>query len=113
MVSDFQGLGNDIRKCLECNSEAQSTLAAAHCMVPRQQTGADAPPGIMNGSLPPGVRANEWVLSYTASWQGRPPLSLVVTLTGLAALALLVPLQMLRTRAVRLQNRYPLSEMPN
>ncbi|KAL8645113.1 MAG: hypothetical protein Q9210_006887 [Variospora velana] len=77
LVEDVQKLGKDIRKCLDCHSEGNSTVLAAQCMVLGKSIGADTskrerrvirtlPPGMMSGALPPGVRANEWILSYTA-----------------------------------------------
>ena len=77
LVQDVQKLGKDIRKGLDCHSEGQSTVLAAQCMIPGRNTTVDdtkgerrvirtLPPGMMSGSLPPGVRANEWILSYTA-----------------------------------------------
>ena len=77
LVSDVQKLEKDIRKGLDCHSEGQSTVLAAKCMIPREKGGIDAitgerrlirtlPPGMMSGTLPPGARADEWILSYTA-----------------------------------------------
>lgn len=77
LVDDIQNLGKDIRKGLDCHSEGQSTVLAARCMVPGQKTRSDGsnmerrivrtlPPGMIKGTLPAGVRANEWILSYTA-----------------------------------------------
>ncbi|KAL8833883.1 MAG: hypothetical protein Q9170_004030 [Blastenia crenularia] len=77
LVADVQKLGKDIRKCLDCHSEGQSTVLAAQCMIPGKQNSADTakeerriirtlPPSMMSGSLPAGVQANEWILSYTA-----------------------------------------------
>ena len=77
LVDDIQNLGRDIRKSLDCHSEGQSTVLTARCMVPGQKTRSDGsnmerriirtlPPGMIKGTLPPGVRANEWILSYTA-----------------------------------------------
>ena len=77
LVSDIQSLGRDIRKGLDCHSEGQSTVLAAKCMIPKQENGSDVsnverriirtlPPGLIKGALPAGVRANEWILSYTA-----------------------------------------------
>jgi len=77
LVRDVQNLGRDIRKGLDCHSEGQSTVLAAECMVPGKNATVDGtkgerrvirtlPPGLMSGTLPAGVRANEWILSYTA-----------------------------------------------
>lgn len=77
LVHDVQNLGRDIRKGLDCHSEGRSTVLAAECMVPGKHTTVDGmkgerrvirtlPPGMMSGTLPTGVRADEWILSYTA-----------------------------------------------
>lgn len=77
LVCDIQSLGRDIRKGLDCHSEGHSTVLAAKCMLPKQDNISDAsnverriirtlPPGLIRGTLPAGVRANEWILSYTA-----------------------------------------------
>lgn len=77
LVRDVQNLGRDIRKGLDCHSEGGSTVLAAECMVPGENATVDGtygerrvirtlPPGMMSGTLPAGVRASEWILSYTA-----------------------------------------------
>ena len=77
LIQDVQNLGKDIRKGLDCHSEGQSTVLAAKCMVPGPKTAVEdtnvdrrvirtLPPGMMSGTLPTGVRAHEWILSYTA-----------------------------------------------
>jgi len=80
LVSDVQALGRDIRKALDCHSEGASTALAAKCMMPGSEAPADRsgagksqrrvirtlPPGMMSGTVPAGVRADEWILSYTA-----------------------------------------------
>lgn len=77
LVLDIQRLGRDIRKGLDCYSEGESTVLTAKCMVPGQSGRSDGsnverriirtlPPAMIKGTLPAGVRANEWILSYTA-----------------------------------------------
>lgn len=74
LVSDIQSLGRDIRKGLDCHSEGQSTVLTAKCMLPKEGNGSNVerriirtlPPALIKGTLPAGVRANEWILSYTA-----------------------------------------------
>ena len=83
LVSDIQSLGRDIRKALDCHSEGESTVLTAKCMIPLKEEGNRAadgnsknteprriirtlPPVMIKGTLPPGVRANEWILAYTA-----------------------------------------------
>lgn len=80
LVSDAQALGRDIRKALDCHSEGPSTAMAAKCMLPGRKalvgnSGAGQasrriirtlPPSMMSGSVPAGVKADEWILSYTA-----------------------------------------------
>lgn len=80
LVSDIQSLGRDIRKGLDCHSEGESTVLTAKCMLPKKEENrADdsknvverriirtLPPVLIRGTLPAGVRANEWILAYTA-----------------------------------------------
>ena len=81
LVSDIQALGRDIRKALDCHSEGPSTVLTAKCMLPLKEeehgSGSDGskverriirtlPPALIKGTLPPGVRADEWILAYTA-----------------------------------------------
>lgn len=77
LVGDVQKLGRDIRKALDCHSEGQSTVLAANCMIPGKDVTSNGtkaerrvirtlPPSMMSGTLPAGVRADEWILSYTA-----------------------------------------------
>jgi hypothetical protein len=78
VVQEVRKLGRDIRKGIDCHSEGRSTVLAAECMLPNDQadpTGEPAqqrriirtlPPALIRGTLPPSVRADEWILSYTA-----------------------------------------------
>ena len=75
LAQDVRGLGRDVTRALDCHSEGDSTVRAAQCMV--RGDGAEAkgvegrvirtlPPSMMKGSVPQGIRADEWILSYTA-----------------------------------------------
>ena len=77
LVQDVQNLGKDIRKGLDYQYEGLSTVLAAKCMVPGPKIAVKdtdvekriiqtLSPGMRSGTLPAGVRANEWILSYTA-----------------------------------------------
>jgi hypothetical protein len=77
VVQDVRKLGKDIRRGIDCHSEGTSTVLAAECMLPDDQSGVSElaqhrriirtlPPGLIRGTLPTGVRADEWILSYTA-----------------------------------------------
>ena len=77
LVEDVRKLGRDIRRGLDCHSEAGSTVLAATCMLPseapenlaqeeRRRLIRLLPPVMIKGTVPPSVRADEWVLAYTA-----------------------------------------------
>ncbi|KAH7313139.1 chaperonin 10-like protein [Rhexocercosporidium sp. MPI-PUGE-AT-0058] len=76
VVEDVRGLKRDIRSGIDCHSEGSSTHLAALCMLPngndnlvgedRRRIIRTLPPGLIRGSIPPSVRADEWILSYTA-----------------------------------------------
>ena len=76
MVEDVRALGRDIRRAVDCFSEGTSTTLAARCMLPHDNEGKDMtktrrivrtlPPSMIKGFLPASIRANEWIVSYTA-----------------------------------------------
>lgn len=76
VVKDVQSLGKDIRSGIDCHSEGRSTHLAARCMLPmgdddlgggnRRRIIRTLPPGLISGTIPPSVCADEWILSYTA-----------------------------------------------
>ncbi|CZT48856.1 uncharacterized protein RSE6_09615 [Rhynchosporium secalis] len=77
VVEDVQNLGLDIRSGIDCHSEGLSTQLAAQCMLPvssndnlignkRRRIIRSLPPRLMKGEIPPSVRADECILSYTA-----------------------------------------------
>ncbi|KAI9775250.1 MAG: hypothetical protein M1816_006038 [Peltula sp. TS41687] len=77
IVQDVRALGRDVRKAIDCHSEGSSTVLAAQCMLSSDQPESTPPKGgrriirtlpprMISGTIPPGVQANEWILSYTA-----------------------------------------------
>ena len=84
LVSDVRNLGRNITKCVDCFSEGQSTAVSAKCMIPNEE-GYDnnsipkkprriirtLPPALVKGSIPSDVRADEWILTYTAFGKAR------------------------------------------
>ena len=77
VVQDVRKLGRDIRRGIDCHSEGRSTVLAAECMLPNDRTEPcdpkdrrriirTLPPAMISGTLPSGVRADEWIVSYTA-----------------------------------------------
>ena len=79
VVQEVRKLGRDIRRAIDCHSEGGSTVLAAKCMLPddrnesnevgptqRRRIIRTLPPGLINGTVPSAVRADEWILSYTA-----------------------------------------------
>ncbi|MCJ1246727.1 hypothetical protein MMC30_003936 [Trapelia coarctata] len=77
VAKDIQALGRDIRRAVDCHSEGRSTALTAQCMLPsklpdtcewhdRRRIIRTLPPGMASGTIPQSVRADEWILSYTA-----------------------------------------------
>ncbi|KAL3428072.1 zinc-binding dehydrogenase [Phlyctema vagabunda] len=75
LVDEIRALRRDIKKGIDCHSEGSSTSIAAQCMLP--PSGDDLensgrrlirtlPPAMGRGSVPKSVRADEWILTYTA-----------------------------------------------
>ena len=80
LAEDVRALGRDIRRGVDCYSRGTSTVEAAQCMLPSHPPEKDesAPPfqrrivrmvpqWLMKGTLPAGVTAEDWILTYTAS----------------------------------------------
>jgi hypothetical protein len=78
VVQEVRKLGRDIRKGIDCHSQGTSTVIAAECMLTndgpdpmgepfqKRRIIRTLPPALIRGSLPPSVRADEWILAYTA-----------------------------------------------
>ena len=77
LVKDIRKLGRDVRRGIDCHSEGRSTVLAAECMLSNEKPESCAPdnrrrlirtlpPGMISGTVPASVRADEWILSYTA-----------------------------------------------
>ena len=76
LVADVRALGRNITRAFDCYSEGDSTSRAAQCMLPadskpfsnsqQRRIVRTLPPYVMKGTIPPGVRADEWILAYTA-----------------------------------------------
>lgn len=76
--NDVKALEKNVLRAIDCHSEGQSTVSCAKLMY--DATGEDRkgrivrtlPPGMMSGTVPSGVRVDEWILSYTALGKVRP-----------------------------------------
>lgn len=77
LVKDIRELGRNVRRAIDCHSEGRSTTIAAECMLPNEKEETCAPddrrrlirtlpPSMISGTVPTSVRADEWILSYTA-----------------------------------------------
>lgn len=77
VVDEVRKLGRDVRRAIDCHSEGRSTVIAAECMLPddgpetcpakdRRRLIRSLPPSMISGTVPQSVRADEWILSYTA-----------------------------------------------
>jgi hypothetical protein len=70
--SDVKALGKNVTTAIDCHSEGQSTVSCAKLMGDAGDKGHSGrlvrtlPPGMISGTVPQGVRADEWILSYTA-----------------------------------------------
>ena len=84
LVSGVRSLGRNITKCVDCFSEGQSTAVSAKCMISNEEENdknsipnksrriiRTLPPTLVKGSIPPNVRADEWILTYTAFGKAR------------------------------------------
>ena len=70
---DVKALGKNVTRAIDCHSEGSSTVLCARLMGDAGGKGPlegrivrTLPPGMIQGTVPQGVRANEWILSYTA-----------------------------------------------
>ena len=92
VVDEVRKLGRDVRRAIDCHSEGRSTVMAAECMLPDDEPGncsandrrrliRTLPPSMSSGTVPQSVRADEWILSYTALGKVFFPLVYVGVLT--------------------------------
>ncbi|KAL9129776.1 MAG: hypothetical protein Q9175_007201, partial [Cornicularia normoerica] len=69
---DVKALGKNVTRAIDCHSEGPSTVSCAQLMGNAGGQGLEGrivrtlPPGMIQGTVPQGVRADEWILSYTA-----------------------------------------------
>jgi len=63
---DVRALGKSVTRAIDCHSEGSSTVLCAGLMDEGSRIVRTLPPGMMRGQVPKGVRADEWILSYTA-----------------------------------------------
>ena len=69
---DVKALGKNVTRAIDCHSEGPSTVSCARLMGdaggegPHGRIVRTLPPGMIQGTVPQGVRANEWIVSYTA-----------------------------------------------
>lgn len=70
---DVKALRKNVTRAIDCHSEGSSTVLCARLMGDAGGTGRPAgrivrtlPPGMIQGTVPHGVRADEWIVSYTA-----------------------------------------------
>lgn len=69
---DVKALQKDVTRALDCFSEGSSTALCATLMGKAGAKGHTGrivrtlPPGMIKGTVPSGIRADEWILSYTA-----------------------------------------------
>lgn len=77
LIEDIGKLERNVRRGIDCHSEGRSTVRAAECMLSNEKPETCAPddrrrlirtlpPGMISGTVPASVRADEWILSYTA-----------------------------------------------
>lgn len=70
--TDVKALQKDVTRAIDCHSEGPSTVLCATLMGKagcKGNTGwivRTLPPRMVKGTVPSGVRADEWILSYTA-----------------------------------------------
>jgi hypothetical protein len=129
VVQEVRELGRDIRRAIDCHSEGESTVLAAECMLPadggdeeyeegvggmknakrRRRIVRTLPPGLMKGMVPDGVRADEWIVSYTALGKVCPHLSLSVSLSPSLSLRLSLSVSLSPSLSLRLSLSVSLS----
>ena len=64
--SDVKALGMGVTRAIDCHSEGPSTVLCANLMNPGGRIVRTLPPGMIQGTVPKHMSANEWILSYTA-----------------------------------------------
>ena len=70
--NEVRVLGKNVTRAIDCHSEGQSTVLCAKLMYdaggkgPAGKIVRTLPPGMISGTIPQGVRADDWILSYTA-----------------------------------------------
>lgn len=70
--SEVKALGKNVTRAIDCHSEGQSTVSCAKLMYDADGKGPGGrivrtlPPGMISGTVPQRVRADGWILSYTA-----------------------------------------------
>lgn len=63
---DVKALGKNVTRAIDCHSEGRSTIMCAQLMGREGRIVRTLPPGMIQGTVPQGLRANEWIVSYTA-----------------------------------------------
>ena len=63
---DVKALEKNVTRAIDCHSEGRSTVMCAQLMGREGRIVRTLPPGMIQGTVPQGLRANEWILSYTA-----------------------------------------------
>ena len=63
---DVKALGKNVTRAIDCHSEGGSTVLCAQLMGHEGRIVRTLPPGMIQGTVPQGLRANEWIVSYTA-----------------------------------------------
>ena len=71
--NDVDALGKNMTRAIDCFSEGPTTVACERLMRYTRGKASEGriirtplPPGMIQGKLPQGTRADEWILSYTA-----------------------------------------------
>lgn len=70
--NEVKALGKNVTRAIDCHSEGQSTVSCAKLMYDAAGKGLAGkivrtlPPSMISGTVPQGVRADDWILSYTA-----------------------------------------------
>ena len=63
---DVKALEKNVTRAIDCHSEGRSTVMCGQLMGREGRIVRTLPPGMIQGTVPQGLRANEWILSYTA-----------------------------------------------
>ena len=69
--NEVRALGRNVTRAVDCHSEGQSTPMCAKLMSDADKKDGGRivrtlPPSMMSGTVPQGVKTDEWILSYTA-----------------------------------------------